>query len=98
MNNYVKGYLVKINLEEFSSFLHYCRELKYEEKPDYKLIKNHFLNGLKKRNQSLIVKYDWCYPDIQNSNPRKERALSTYHSKSSIYLEDDLLDKKKKEN
>ena len=46
--------------DEFAKFLNYCRNLQFQEKPDYKYLKNLFVDLAKKENIDLTdKKYDW---------------------------------------
>ena len=39
---------------EFANYLSYCKNLKFEEKPDYTYLKNLFLSLKRKINEELI--------------------------------------------
>lgn len=45
--------------EEFSAFLNYCRNLKFEEKPDYNLCRKFFKDLMSKNNFEYDYNYDW---------------------------------------
>jgi hypothetical protein len=46
--------------EEFAKYLNYCRNLQFEDKPDYQYLKNLFVNLAKKENIDLHDKrFDW---------------------------------------
>jgi serine/threonine protein kinase len=42
----------------FKKYIEYCRDLKFEEKPDYNYLKNLFIETANKHNMNLI--YEWC--------------------------------------
>jgi len=44
---------------EFSSYLSYCRALKFDEKPDYVFLKNLFKNLFEKSGYEQDYQYDW---------------------------------------
>lgn len=45
--------------EEFSIYLHYCRNLKFEEKPDYAYLRKIFKDMMHRNNYELDFNYDW---------------------------------------
>lgn len=45
--------------EEFNEILTYVRNLQFEDKPDYELIKNKFFSVIEKYNFSLDWNFDW---------------------------------------
>lgn len=49
--------------EEFSIFLHYCRKLEYEEKPDYQFIRVMFRILAKKMDFEYDCEFDWVKED-----------------------------------
>ena len=55
---------------EFGKLLTYARELEFEEKPDYKTIRQMFKNYLDNNNLKLDYIYDW--DNINNEENKKE--------------------------
>ena len=45
--------------EEFSLYLNYCRNLKFEEKPDYNYCRKLFKDVMNKNNIENDYMYDW---------------------------------------
>ena len=55
--------------EEFSMYLSYCKNLKFEDKPDYDYCRNLFIKCLGKFSMihnidKELLKFDWCYENI----------------------------------
>jgi hypothetical protein len=63
---------------EFGTYLAYCRNLRFEEKPDYKYLRDLFKDLFKRSGFELDYQYDWNViqdkkgkteePGITNSN------------------------------
>lgn len=49
---------------EFEQYLKYCRNLQFEESPDYKWMKNLFRNLYFKENSVIDNAWDWSYIDV----------------------------------
>jgi hypothetical protein len=45
--------------EEFAKYLNYCRELKFDEKPDYSYLRRLFTQVFAKNGYELDFQYDW---------------------------------------
>jgi len=45
--------------EEFSMYLNYCRNLKFEEKPDYSYLRKLFKDVMYRNNFENDYMYDW---------------------------------------
>ena len=45
--------------EEFASYLQYCRNLKFDQEPDYDYLKANFSNSLASLNYENDFIYDW---------------------------------------
>jgi hypothetical protein len=54
---------------EFSNYLHYCRSLRFEDKPDYPYLKQVFLDLLHKEGFDYDYVYDWTIVDRIDKNP-----------------------------
>lgn len=52
-------------LEEFRTYLSYCKNLRFEEKPDYMWIKNLFRNLYFKDNEKWDNIFDWNYLHVR---------------------------------
>ena len=51
-----------IFLVEFSTYLNYCRSLRFEDKPDYLYLRKMFKEIFYKENYDWDFMYDWCLP------------------------------------
>ena len=49
-------------LVEFSTYLNYCRSLRFEDKPDYSFLRKMFKELFYKHNYDWDFVYDWCLP------------------------------------
>jgi len=47
--------------DEFQTYLEYCRNLRFEEKPDYNWVKNLFKNLYFKHEDNWNNVFDWSY-------------------------------------
>ena len=56
---------------EFFNYVEYTKNLDYEENPDYTMLKNKFLEVLKKNNEKLDYIYDWT--TTSDLNKRKDK-------------------------
>jgi len=63
--------------EEFSTYLQYCRGLKFEEKPDYNYLRKLFKDIMHKNGFEYDYNYDW----VVKKNGGKVPAQSSYDSK-----------------
>ena len=52
---------------EFTTYLNYCKGLKFEEKPDYTYLRNMFLNLMKKEGFENDYIFDWTKDDFKNN-------------------------------
>lgn len=46
--------------EEFITYMTYCRNLRFDEKPDYNYLKNMFKELFTKSGFEMDYVYDWC--------------------------------------
>ncbi|EGR30261.1 protein kinase domain protein [Ichthyophthirius multifiliis] len=53
---------------EFSTFIKHCRNLKFEEKPDYSFLKKIFYERMNKEGIQFDYVYDWILIPLQNKN------------------------------
>ena len=78
---------------EFSYYFHYCRNLKFEDRPDYNMLKNLFLELLSSRiNLKDEIVFDWFDED----NAYKEKKRIELNLSESGRLGDFKDDKKSK--
>jgi len=64
--------------EEFNQYLSYCRNLKFEEKPDYTYLRKLFKDLMHKNGFECDYLYDWII--------KKNGGLVPAHDKSSAQL------------
>ena len=55
---------------EFASYLTYCKNLKFEEKPDYAYLKGMF-TGLKKKMKKIELVFDWLKDEEKSDEETK---------------------------
>ena len=48
--------------QEFVQYLNYCRNLRFEDKPDYSLVKNLLKDIFVRMNYEFDFTYDWSKP------------------------------------
>ena len=63
--------------EEFVQFIKYCRNLKFEEKPDYNMLRRSFKDLFSKKGYEYDYNYDWT-PIL-----KKERQSTGSNAKRS---------------
>lgn len=56
--------------EEFINFIKYARELKFEEKPDYTMLRKNFKDLFNRRGYEYDFVYDWT-PLLRKSRAEK---------------------------
>lgn len=54
-------------LDEFKTYMNYCRNLRFEEKPDYIWIKNLFRNLYFREFETWDNVFDWNYLHVRKS-------------------------------
>lgn len=47
---------------EFSTYLNYCRSLRFEDKPDYLYLRKMFKELFYRENYEWDYMFDWCMP------------------------------------
>ena len=45
---------------EFSTYMNYCRSLKFEDRPDYTFLKKLFRDLMERLGYEMDYAYDWC--------------------------------------
>lgn len=51
--------------QELASFINYARNLKFQEKPDYALLKNSLKSAMKANNIEIDYIYDWTKKSLK---------------------------------
>jgi len=62
-------YLCKDLPAEFSTYLSYCRNLRFEDKPDYTYVKNLFKDLFVKSGYEMDYQYDWSNVGTSKTEP-----------------------------
>lgn len=57
-----------ISVGEFATYIHYCRALRYEDRPDYHYLKKLFLDVLKRENLDYDYVFDWTLTNADKAN------------------------------
>lgn len=52
------------NIEEFGAYIEYCRNLKFEDRPNYEYLKNLFRDLYFKHYEKWDMEYDWLLPEV----------------------------------
>lgn len=55
---------------EFSTYLNYCRSLRFEDKPDYLYLRKMFKDLFYREGYEWDYVFDWCLPIQGNKNPK----------------------------
>ena len=59
---------------EFYTFFSYCKNLRFEEKPDYSFLRRIFREVFIKENFSFDYAFDWCLPrGNSTAKPKKQK-------------------------
>ena len=67
--------------DEFTIYLNYCRSLSFEEKPDYKFLRDLFKNLFEENNFHKDYEYDWTIYDNINRDIIKKEKIPLYYVK-----------------
>lgn len=62
-------------IDEFSKYINYTRNLKFDEKPDYNWMKGQFRNLLIKMECSIDNIFDWSKMNSNNIVKRKDSRM-----------------------
>ena len=80
--------------EEFYQYVEYCKNLEYEENPDYDMLKQLFLDVINKKKEKMDYIYDWTTKsDLQRRKESKKKDNNdneSYHEKRSNKKENDI--------
>ena len=60
--------------EEFNTYLQYCRNLKFEERPDYNYLRKIFKDLMYKRGHDYDYQYDWVLKKQGKTIPEDDYA------------------------
>ena len=60
--------------EEFTTYLQYCRNLKFEERPDYNYMRKIFKDLMYKRGHDYDYQYDWVLKKAGQKIPENDYA------------------------
>ena len=72
---------------EFSYYFHYCKNLKFEDRPDYNSLKSMFADLLMSRMKLNGIKeliYDWFDEENTYRERKKKEMISSSNNKSEI--------------
>ena len=64
-------YLCDSIFPEYAIYMHYCKGLKFEDRPDYSYLKRLFTERMQKENMEFDLVYDWV-----NIDPKKSEINS----------------------
>ena len=74
---------------EFSNYMHYCRSLRFEDKPDYPYLKQVFLDLLHKEGYDYDYVFDWTIVDRIDKNPALPvEKVQSNHNQGSLDVND----------
>ena len=79
--------------QEFYQYVEYCKNLEYEDDPDYDMLKQLFLDVIKKGKEKLDYIYDWTTnSDLQRrkETKKKDTADNESYNEKSIKKEKDI--------
>ena len=74
---------------EFTTYLKYCRNLKFEEKPDYDYINTIFKDLIKKMNIEIDHNFDWT--PILKKKEMEEEALKKEKEKNGEKITEEIV-------
>ena len=64
-------------------YLSYCRNLKFEERPQYSEMRNMFKELFQKNDFKFDCQYDWVIKDEKKSSIKKQEDLPTDKAKKA---------------
>jgi len=82
---------------EFQTLLTYCRNLRFEEKPDYTYLKRLFRDSYFREGYEVDMLYDWNLLNYQESNTDQLRKLTERHERMGSPMPQLSAEKKKDE-
>ena len=69
---------------EFSNYLHYCRSLRFEDRPDYTYLKKMLKEVLYKENTEFDYVYDWTFVEQPKKAEIPVEAATATVTKSQL--------------
>ena len=73
---------------EFSNYLHYCRSLRFEDKPDYPFLRQVFLDLLHKEGYDYDYVFDWTIVDKIDKMPVNNTIERSQSQQQTLQVED----------
>lgn len=73
---------------EFSNYLHYCRSLRFEDKPDYLYLRQVFLDLLHKEGYDYDYVFDWTIVDRIDKMPVNNTIEKSQTQQQTLQVED----------
>jgi serine/threonine protein kinase len=61
-------YVCELIFPEYATYLHYCRGLKFEDRPDYNFLRQLFTSRMQKESMKFDLLYDWVNIEPKFSN------------------------------
>eukprot|EP00826_Nyctotherus_ovalis_P036602 TRINITY_DN3263_c0_g2_i3.p1 TRINITY_DN3263_c0_g2~~TRINITY_DN3263_c0_g2_i3.p1 ORF type:complete len:361 (-),score=131.68 TRINITY_DN3263_c0_g2_i3:64-1146(-) len=79
---------------EFAMYLHYCRSLRFDDRPDYGILKKMFRELMARELMEYDCLFDWTYPDptahlredLRKSKAEEVKAIAVEPAKSEVDL------------
>ena len=68
--------LIGNNPKEFADFVKYCRDLKFDEKPDYNYLKKLMLNVINREKYVEDSNFDWVIKEKEEKEKEKEKKTN----------------------
>jgi hypothetical protein len=70
--------------KEFVDYMNYCRELKFDEKPDYNQCRRTFKDLFNKMGYEFDYEYDWMLLDKRKRNGARSVGRTTKDSNNNL--------------
>ena len=77
--------------QEFTTYLNYCRNLKFEEKPDYGYLKSLFKNLMHKSGFEYDFKYDWTVGAKVNVKENENKVVQAIDTQKEMLGEINII-------
>ena len=61
---------------EFSTYIEYCRALRFEDRPDYGMLRRNYKDLFGRMNLNMDYNYDWCSLNKAEEDKKKSRDTS----------------------
>lgn len=72
---------MKNNLEEFNEYINYCRNLDFEEEPDYRYLRGLLRNVMKSNNYEYDYEWDWV---IKQNKEAEEKNIKDKNNENNV--------------